>query len=100
MTKKLPETQGLYDSKFEHDSCGVNFVCHIKGERSHRIVELGVGALCQMQHRGALGAETNSGDGAGILIQIPDRLYREEVEFDLPPIGFYATGIALSLIHI
>ena len=94
MTKKLPETQGLYDSKFEHDSCGVNFVCHIKGERSHRIVELGVGALCQMQHRGALGAETNSGDGAGILIQIPDRLYREEVEFDLPPIGFYATGIA------
>ena len=94
MSSTTPESQGLYDPQFEHDSCGVNFICHIKGHRSHRIVEIGVGALCQMQHRGALGAETNSGDGAGLLIQIPDRLYREEVDFDLPPAGFYATGIA------
>ncbi|MDG2211181.1 MAG: glutamate synthase large subunit [Acidimicrobiales bacterium] len=94
MSSTIPESQGLYDPQFEHDSCGVNFICHIKGHRSHRIVEIGVGALCQMQHRGALGAETNSGDGAGLLIQIPDRLYREEVDFDLPPVGFYATGIA------
>lgn len=94
MSRITPESQGLYDPQFEHDSCGVNFICHIKGHRSHRIVEIGVGALCQMQHRGALGAETNSGDGAGLLIQIPDRLYREEVDFDLPPAGFYATGIA------
>ncbi|HJP15997.1 MAG TPA: hypothetical protein QF762_03415, partial [Acidimicrobiales bacterium] len=79
MSNTAPEAQGLYDPQFEHDSCGVNFVCNVKGHKSHRIVEIGVGALCQMQHRGALGAETSSGDGAGILIQVPDRLYREEV---------------------
>jgi len=94
MSNTAPEAQGLYDPQFEHDSCGVNFVCNVKGHKSHRIVEIGVGALCQMQHRGALGAETSSGDGAGILIQVPDRLYREEVTFNLPPIGLYATGIA------
>ena len=90
----LPESQGLYDPRFEHDACGVNFVCHLQGQASHRIVQMGIDALCKMQHRGALGAEVNTGDGAGILIQIPDDFYRAEVDWDLPGPGFYATGIA------
>ena len=90
----IPAAQGLYDQRFEHDACGVNFVCHLRGHRSHDIVALGIGALCKLQHRGALGAEKNTGDGAGILLQVPDRFYREVVDFDLPPEGAYATGIA------
>ncbi len=90
----LPESQGLYDPRFEHDACGVNFVCHLQGQASHRIVQMGIDALCKMQHRGALGAEVNTGDGAGILIQIPDDFFRAEVDWDLPGPGFYATGIA------
>jgi len=90
----LPGPQGLYDPRFEHDSCGVNFVCHLRGEVSHRIVQLGLGALCRMQHRGALGAEVDTGDGAGLLIQVPDAFYRSVVDFELPDAGSYATGIA------
>ena len=79
----LPAPQGLYDPRFEHDACGVSFVVHMKGLRSHDIVLKGIGALCNLEHRGAAGAEVNTGDGAGILIQVPDRFLRE-----------------LSLIHI
>ncbi len=93
-SRDLPSAQGLYDPRFEHDACGVNFVCHLRGRASHRIVQLGIGALCRMQHRGALGAEVNTGDGAGLLIQVPDGLYRAVVNFDLPEAGAYATGIA------
>jgi glutamate synthase (NADPH) large chain len=89
-----PPAQGLYDPSFEHDACGVNFVVHMKGLRSHEIVQWGIGALCNLQHRGALGAETNTGDGAGILLQVPDRFLREVVDFDLPGEGHYATGMA------
>ncbi len=89
-----PVAQGLYDPRFEHDACGVNFVCHLKGVRSHRIVELGIGALCNLEHRGAAGADPETGDGAGILMQIPDRFYRDVVDFELPEHGEYATGIA------
>jgi len=92
--RDLPAPQGLYDPLFEHDACGVNFVCHLRGHASHKIVELGIGALCRMQHRGALGAEVNTGDGAGLLIQVPDGFYRSVVDFDLPEAGAYATGIA------
>jgi glutamate synthase (NADPH/NADH) large chain len=88
-----PPAQGLYDPRFEHDACGVNFVVHMKGLRSHDIVQLGIGALCNLQHRGALGAEVNTGDGAGLLLQVPDRFLREVVGFDLPGEGHYATGI-------
>ncbi|MCH7787849.1 MAG: glutamate synthase large subunit [Acidobacteria bacterium] len=95
----LPPSQGLYDRRNEHDSCGVNFVCDLKGRRSHRIVELGIGALCRLQHRGALGADPNTGDGAGILMQVPDALFRDDVEFALPPMGQYATGIAFLPQH-
>jgi len=90
----FPQPQGLYDPRFEHDACGVNFVVHKKGHRSHEIVRHGLGALCNMDHRGAAGAEINTGDGAGILIQVPDRFFREVVPFDLPPQGTYATGLA------
>jgi glutamate synthase (NADPH/NADH) large chain len=90
----LPVAQGLYDPRFEHDACGVNFVVHMKGLRSHGIVRHGLGALCNMDHRGAAGAEVNTGDGAGILLQVPDRFFRDVVDFPLPPEGQYATGIA------
>ena len=90
----FPVAQGLYDPRFEHDACGVSFVVHMKGQRSHEIVRMGIGALCNMDHRGAAGAEINTGDGAGILIQIPDTFFREVVDFDLPSVGHYATGLA------
>ena len=89
-----PPAQGLYDPAFEHDACGVSFVVHMKGLRSHQIVERGLGALQALEHRGASGREVNTGDGAGILIQIPDRFLRDVVGFGLPPEGSYATGIA------
>jgi len=89
-----PQSQGLYDPANEHDSCGVNFVCDIRGRATHQVVAMGIGALCNMEHRGALGADINTGDGAGILLQIPDLYYRDVVPFDLPEPGRYATGIA------
>src|ERR1051326_2049032 len=91
---KLPEPQGLYDPAFEHDACGVSFVVDMKGRRSHDSVDKGIAALCHLEHRGAQGAETNTGDGAGILIQMPDRFLRAVVGFDLPLAGSYITGIA------
>jgi glutamate synthase (NADPH/NADH) large chain len=89
-----PAAQGLYDPRFEHDACGVNFVAHMKGLRSHDVVQWGVGALCNLDHRGASGAEVNTGDGAGILIQVPDLFLRDVVPFDLPREGSYAVGMA------
>ncbi|HLI52974.1 MAG TPA: glutamate synthase large subunit, partial [Acidimicrobiales bacterium] len=85
---------GLYRPDFEHDSCGVAFVVDMHGRRSHKIVQLGLESLCNLEHRGASGAEANTGDGAGILLQVPDRFYREVAGFDLPAPGSYATGIA------
>ena len=76
----LPTKQGLYDPRFEHDACGVSFVADLQGRRSHRMVELGLASLCNLDHRGATNAEPNVGDGAGILIQVPDRFLREVVE--------------------
>ena len=89
-----PRSQGLYDPAFEHDACGVGFVVDMHGRKSHRIVELGISSLCHLDHRGATGAEANVGDGAGILVQVPDRLLRAVVDFDLPPAGSYAVGCA------
>ena len=91
---KLPEARGLYDPKFEHDACGVGFVAHIRGLRSHDIVERGVGILLNLEHRGATGCDPQSGDGAGILIQVPHELLAAEVaaRFELPPPGAYGVG--------
>ena len=94
MNPDLPARHGLYDPRFEHDACGVSFVADISGARSREIVTLGITALCNMEHRGATGAEAETGDGAGILIQVPDRFLRETVEFDLPAAGSYAVGMA------
>ena len=89
--------QGLYDPAFEHDACGVSFVVDLKGRPSHSIVETGIGALCNLEHRGAAGREANTGDGAGLLIQIPHAFYADvarDAGFSLPEPGAYATGIA------
>jgi glutamate synthase (NADPH/NADH) large chain len=91
-----PPAQGLYDPANEHDACGVGFVAHIKGKRSHGIVEQGLLILKNLDHRGAVGADALMGDGAGILIQIPDQYYREELartEITLPPPGEYGVGM-------
>ena len=93
MAASNPMRQGLYDPQNEHDSCGVSFVCDVGGKASHSVVALGVRALCNLEHRGALGADPLTGDGAGILIQIPDRFLRDVVDYALPPAGQYATGI-------
>lgn len=89
-----PSRQGLYDPKFEHDSCGVAMVADIHGRRSRDIVEKAITALLNLEHRGAQGAEPNTGDGAGILLQVPDEFFRAVCDFDLPEPGSYATGIA------
>ncbi|HEX3812574.1 MAG TPA: glutamate synthase large subunit [Mycobacteriales bacterium] len=80
----VPAASGLYDPANEHDSCGVAFVVDAKGRRSHRIVQHGLTALHNLEHRGAAGAEPSSGDGAGILLQIPDEFLRAAVSFELP----------------
>jgi glutamate synthase (NADPH/NADH) large chain len=90
----LPEAFGLYDPRFEHDACGVSFICHIKGIPSRAIVADALDALCNLDHRGASGAEVNTGDGAGILLQVPDRFLREVVDFELPPAGAFGVGLA------
>jgi glutamate synthase (NADPH/NADH) large chain len=88
-----PTRQGLYDPRFEHDACGVAFVVHMKGHRSHELVKSGIEALCNLDHRGARGAEPNTGDGAGMLIQMPSRFFRSVVDFGLPAEGSYASGL-------
>jgi glutamate synthase (NADPH/NADH) large chain len=91
---ELPQAQGLYDPQHEKDACGVGFVVHLRGRKSHDIVIKGLQLLCNLEHRGASGSEVNTGDGAGILIQVPDRFLREVAGFPLPALGSYATGIA------
>jgi len=94
MSRPVPQRQGLYDPRFEHDACGVGFVVDMKGRASHEIVRLAISALLNLEHRGATGAETNTGDGAGILIQMPDAFLREVSGVDLPAAGGYAAGMA------
>ncbi len=90
------QQNGLYSGAHEHDACGVGFVAHIKGEKSHAIVQQGLKILENLDHRGAVGADKLMGDGAGILIQLPDALYREEMAklgIELPPPGEYGVGM-------
>src|SRR6187549_4209537 len=87
---------GLYSPAHEHDACGVGFVAHIAGSKSHSIVEQGLKVLENLTHRGAVGADPLMGDGAGILIQIPDEFYRAEMAkqgVELPPPGEYGVGM-------
>ena len=90
---KAPGPTGLYDPRNEHDSCGVSFVANLKGVASNELVRTGLSALTNLEHRGATGAEPDTGDGAGILLQVPDRLLRDSVDFELPAEGAYAAGI-------
>lgn len=93
---QLPRKQGLYDPRFEHDACGVGFIVHKTGKKSHEIVEQALTILLNLDHRGACGAEKNTGDGAGILCQIPDRFLRKvtaPLGISLPPAGQYGVGM-------
>jgi len=90
-----PEAQGLYDPAFEHDACGVGFIVDLKGRKSHKIVSNAVLALINLDHRGAVGADAATGDGAGILIQIPHGFLRarcQAIGIDLPGPGQYGVG--------
>ncbi|HQU87358.1 glutamate synthase-related protein [Denitromonas sp.] len=92
----IPHKQGLYDPANEHDACGVGFIAHIKGEKRHDIVIQGLEILKNLDHRGAVGADALQGDGAGLLLQLPDQLYREEMAAQgvtLPPVGDYGVGM-------
>jgi glutamate synthase (ferredoxin) len=95
----LPPKQGLYDPAHEHDSCGVGFIVHLKGHRSHQIVDNALTALENLNHRGASGAEPNTGDGAGILVQLPHEFFRREcaaLGIRLPEDGHYGAGILFA----
>jgi len=95
-TGTLPPTQGLYDPANEHDACGVGFVANVKGRKSHEIVQQGLRILENLTHRGAVGADPHAGDGAGLLMQIPDEFLRAECEalgINLPPPGNYGVGL-------
>jgi glutamate synthase (NADPH/NADH) large chain len=92
----LPSIQGLYDPQHEHDACGVGFIAHIKGEKRHDIITQGLEILKNLTHRGAVGADPLAGDGAGILIQIPDAFLRQECQqigINLPVVGNYGIGM-------
>jgi glutamate synthase (ferredoxin) len=91
-----PGPQGLYDPRYEHDSCGVGFVVDLKKRKSHDIVRKAMQVLVNLEHRGACGCEANTGDGAGILVQLPDRFFRQEaarLKLKLPPAGEYGVGV-------
>ncbi|HPZ50556.1 MAG TPA: glutamate synthase subunit alpha, partial [Propionibacteriaceae bacterium] len=89
-----PVAQGLYDPANEHDACGVGFVARLDGDATHAIVEQGLEILRNLDHRGATGADTAAGDGAGILLQVPDAFLRKVVAAELPAAGSYAVGMA------
>jgi glutamate synthase (NADPH/NADH) large chain len=91
--QSTPPAQGLYDPSAEHDACGVAFVATLRGTPGRDIVDAGLTALLNLDHRGAVGAETDSGDGAGILTQVPDAFLRDVVDAELPAAGHYAIGL-------
>src|SRR5437773_110630 len=96
MSVAAPGSAGLYDPRNEHDACGVGFVVDVKGRKSHAIIEKGLQILLNLLHRGACGCEANTGDGAGVLIQMPDRFLRQATAglgFRLPPAGQYGAGL-------
>ncbi|MEY2596983.1 MAG: hypothetical protein RL182_66, partial [Actinomycetota bacterium] len=94
LSNNFPSAQGLYDPANEHDACGVAMVATLKREAEHEIVQKALRALENMEHRGATGSDPDTGDGAGILIRIPDEFFRAVVDFELPVEGNYAAGVA------
>jgi glutamate synthase (ferredoxin) len=98
-SNNLPPKQGLYDPQFEHDACGVGFIVHMKGKKSHEIVEQALTILLNLDHRGACGCETNTGDGAGILMQVPHKFLKKVAAAQnimLPEAGQYGVGMIYS----
>jgi glutamate synthase domain-containing protein 2/glutamate synthase domain-containing protein 1/glutamate synthase domain-containing protein 3 len=94
MTMPTPSgARGLYAPAYEHDACGVGFVARLRAPASHEVVKRALRALDHLEHRGAEGADPFTGDGAGILLQLPDRLLRDKVDFELPPAGRYGVGM-------
>src|SRR5436305_14323914 len=94
-TTGLPPAQGLYDPRFEHDACGIGFVANIKGQKSHDIIVKGIQVLINLTHRGACGCDPETGDGAGVLIQIPHKYFARDgakLGFTLPPAAEYGIG--------
>jgi glutamate synthase (NADPH) large chain len=92
----LPAPEGLYDPRHEHDACGIGFVANIKGQKSHDIIVKGIQVLINLTHRGACGCDPETGDGAGVLIQIPHRYFARkcaDLGFTLPPAGEYGVGM-------
>ena len=99
---QLPSKQGLYDPQFEHDACGVGFVVQMRGLASHDIVQQGLRILCNLEHRGACGSEVNTGDGAGMLVQVPHRFLQKVAAaegFELPEPGQYGVGLVFTSPH-
>lgn len=92
MKKERPKQQGLYRQEFEHENCGIGFVAHLKGKKSHSIIKQGLDILTNMTHRGAEGADSKTGDGAGVLIQVPRDFYLIQ-GYSLPPEGQFGTGL-------
>ncbi|MEJ2543266.1 MAG: hypothetical protein P8Y99_04305, partial [Calditrichaceae bacterium] len=88
----MMQKQGLYDPIHEHDACGIGFVANVNGEKDHSIIQEGITILCNLEHRGAVGGDQKTGDGAGMLLQIPDKFFRKQVDFKLPGLGEYAVG--------
>ena len=95
--RQRPTQRGLYSPQFEHENCGVGFVAHIKGEQSHSIIENAKTVLLNMTHRGAVGSDKNTGDGAGVLTSLPhaflERVMRDDLGVSLPERGKYAAGL-------
>src|SRR5215813_468794 len=91
----LPPVQGLYDPALDKDSCGVGFIADIKGRRSHKLIKDALAILCNLEHRGAVGADPRAGDGAGILVQVPHKFFAKKADrlgLTLPEPGHYAIG--------
>src|SRR5664279_211685 len=92
MKKERPKQQGLYRQEFEHENCGIGFVAHLKGKKSHSIIEQGLAILTNMTHRGAEGADSKTGDGAGVLIQVQREFYLE-LGYNIPSDRQFGTGL-------
>src|SRR3712207_235441 len=88
------QASGLYDPRYEHDACGVAFVARLDNRPTREVIEMGLRALENLEHRGAAGADPLTGDGAGMLVQMPDEFFRQVVDFELPPLGQYGVCVA------
>ena len=94
--KQAPKQQGLYDPSTEHDACGLGFVAHMKGQKSHKVIDDALTILRNLTHRGACGCEENTGDGVGILIQKPHKFFKRvchDINIKLPDVDSYGAGM-------